>query len=293
MEPTYLPRIPVNNAPYPLENIEYIPFEMFTNVINYDYTINDNYYISTLGRLYSIRYKRLISQYLDEGGYYRVNITIAPGKTLFTGVHKIMMMSFHPIVETDLFVPNHKNGIKTDNVLSNLEWVTISINTRHALDTGLSNCKCENNSRSYLSNDTIHFICSKLEQDYTISEILDMLNYPYGEERNRVAAIIRHIRSGQTYLDISSQYNIAGIKGQKFYPPEMTKIVCDHINNRLIRIDQLCNELKIPLEDRKMFKNYVQSIVKGRCDTHISKRYNNLKNPLNVPRDYPFYDYYN
>lgn len=32
---------------------------------------------------------------------------------------------------------NHKNGIKSDNDINNLEWVTYSMNIKHAYDTGL------------------------------------------------------------------------------------------------------------------------------------------------------------
>ena len=225
----------------------------------------------------------------------RYNITLNNGKTLFTGAHKLGLMAFDPITNSDLFVPNHKDGNKLNNFIGNLEWNTVSENTRHALDTGLSNCKCENNSRTYLTNDTVHYICKMLEEKVSIHDILNKLGYEYGQERNRVAAIIRGIRAGRSFLEIASQYNIPGIKGRRFYPPEFTELVCNALNdpNHTFRIDELCDLFNIELEDRKMFKYYVDSILKGRCDTHITKKFPNMKRPYNVPKDHIYYDYYN
>ena len=53
-------------------------------------------------------------------------------------VHRFIMAAFHGPSELHV---NHKNGIKTDNSLSNLEYTTLSGNMQHAVDTGLSNAK--------------------------------------------------------------------------------------------------------------------------------------------------------
>lgn len=270
--------------------------EIFVQVIFYDGRLLPWYYISNFGRLYSVRYQRLMSGFLDEGGYYRYTITIdEKGTTMFTGIHKIELMSFCPIIETDLYIPNHKDGIKTNNFIGNLEWMTVSENTRHALDNGLAKCKCQDNSRSYITNDTVHIICKMLQDGCTPSQILDAIGYTeYGLERNRMSSIIKLIRRGKTYTDISTQYNIPGIHGKKFYTPEDTKMVCQYLSDgNTYTIEELCDILHINLEDRKMFRNYIDRIIKGRCDTYITKQFHNLKAPLNVPQDHEYYYYYN
>lgn len=271
--------------------------EIFLELIFYDLRILPQYYISNYGRLYSMRYKRLISSYIDDSNHLRSTIVINDqGKTIFTGIHKLELMTFNPILEaqSNIFIPNHKDGHPLNNYISNLEWATISENTRHALDIGLSNCKCENNSRSYLNNDTIHIICKFLEQGKSVSYILDYLKYDYGVERNRVGAIIRLIRKGQTYLDISSQYNIPGCKGKQRYSPEDTIEICKYLSDgKIYRIDELCDIMKIKLEDRKLFRNHIDDIIKGNCDTHITKQYSNLRRPLNVKKNDKNYYYYN
>lgn len=271
--------------------------EIFKEVIFFDGNILPWYYISNYGRVYSCRYKRILSAYSDERNYQRVTIVIdEQGKTCFTGVHKLELMSFYPILEAknNIYIPNHKDGNTSNNYLSNLEWMTVSQNTRHALDTGLAKCKCNDNSRSYLPNFLIHKICEMLQQGKSTSYILNILGYSYGNERNKIGAIIRLIKRGQTYLDISSQYDIPGIKGQTVYEPEVTKQLCELLSDgNTYRIDEVCDIFNISLENRKMFRNFIDDILKGNTHTYITRNYINLKRPVNVPRSHKYYDYYN
>ena len=55
-------------------------------------------------------------------------------------VHQIVMLAF--IGKSNLCI-NHKNGIKTDNRLENLEYCTNSENIRHAFRTGIVKFKLE------------------------------------------------------------------------------------------------------------------------------------------------------
>ena len=275
--------------------IEWLFGEKFVSMIFYDGSIVPGYYISNFGRIYSITYNRLLSQCRDQWGYFRVTITLPNGKTCYTGVHKLTLMSFHPIVENDIHFAHHLDGVKDHNFVGNLDWATVSENTRHALDTGLANCKCENNSRSVLTNEQVHVICKMMEDGFTNSEILDEIGYYYyGKERNKMAAIIRLIRRGQDYLDIAKQYDIPGINGIVTYPLDYAVTVCNVLTDgNDYTIEEVCDILGITLENRKMFTNYIDDLIKGNTATYITRPIKDkIKRPKALPRNPPMHDWY-
>lgn len=77
-----------------------------------------------------------LKQALNTCGYPYVN-TFHKGKNLVRTVHRWMAMVFLDLKPGGLEV-NHKNGVKTDNQLENLELVTRSENMKHAYSMGLS-----------------------------------------------------------------------------------------------------------------------------------------------------------
>ena len=105
---------------------------------------NGMYQISTLGRVKKI-YKG--KETILKGGrfsndYRFVSLTIKKGVYRSFLTHRLVAETFIPNPENKTDV-NHKNGIKTDNRVENLEWCTRSENLRHAVDIGLMESQCK------------------------------------------------------------------------------------------------------------------------------------------------------
>ena len=71
---------------------------------------------------------------------YPVVVIRDAGATKNASVHRLVATAFLPNPENKPQV-NHKNGIPTDNRVSNLEWCTAAENTQHSYSTGLQQPK--------------------------------------------------------------------------------------------------------------------------------------------------------
>lgn len=87
----------------------------------------DGYYASDCGQIKGPKGLRKLCK--TPRGYLRISLH---GKTV--GVHRLVLFAFHG--RSSLHV-NHKNGIKHDNRLCNLEFVTQVENNHHAHKMGL------------------------------------------------------------------------------------------------------------------------------------------------------------
>lgn len=78
---------------------------------------------------------KILKQHIDACGYSYVSM-YKNNKHSTLAVHRLVAMAFIPNPENKSDV-NHKNCIKTCNVVNNLEWMTRSQNVKHAFDNGL------------------------------------------------------------------------------------------------------------------------------------------------------------
>ena len=94
-----------------------------------------NYSVSTEGRVINDNTGEIKQTKLCKG-YNAVDL-YSNGKRTTKRVHRLVCETFLDNPDNKEQV-NHKNGIKTDNRLDNLEWVTASENVQHAFANGLS-----------------------------------------------------------------------------------------------------------------------------------------------------------
>jgi hypothetical protein len=92
------------------------------------------YCINNLGEIKNLVTGNKIKNVLNNG-YYRVNLSYK-GEKVTKYVHILLAQTFIPNPENKPEV-NHINGLKHDNRLCNLEWVTVQENVIHAYANGL------------------------------------------------------------------------------------------------------------------------------------------------------------
>lgn len=141
-----------------------------------------NYYITEYGEVLNKKkgLKKIISS-VGKDGYNKVGLSFN-GKRTFYRVHRLVAECYIPNPNNHQQV-NHINGIKTDNHVNNLEWVSQSQNIIHALKQGLIPSG-EKSHMSKLKKEDIDFIRSHYQyksKKYNSKTLGKMFGVCHGE----------------------------------------------------------------------------------------------------------------
>ena len=190
------------------------------------------YMIGDDGSVFSEITNKMLKPFINPSGYYLVDISLE-GKSYTRQVHRLVAIAFIPN-PLRLETVNHIDGDKSNNDVSNLEWMTLGDNVRHAWSTGLAKPRhgIENPANVY-SEDQIHKLCQMLEAGN--------MNYKQiAKECNVNVTLIYDIRIRGKWKQISELYDIpTTIAGHKEIRNDILDLMRKGYSNKEI-IDVLC-----------------------------------------------------
>lgn len=124
---------------------------------------DSGYFASSEGRIKN-KQGRILSGSNRGNGYLSVHINLGDGCKHYS-IHRLILETFNPIPDVDLFHVDHIDKNKQNNRLENLRWVNANENNQ-----------LRNNKKIELTaNDNIHFLLGQLVERFGEEKVCEML----------------------------------------------------------------------------------------------------------------------
>lgn len=176
---------------------------------------NNAYQISDKGRVKSLKRKvvaqknhktyftsipeKIMSLNVNSKGYHVVKLSVN-GKYKSVYVHRLVANAYVPNPNGKPEV-NHKDGVKTNNTPSNLEWTTRKENAHHAIEALGVSIYGSNNPRSKLTKNKVLSILKNHHEGVAISKLSNTHNVTY----QSIWAIVK----GKTWINEFNQFKLS------------------------------------------------------------------------------------
>lgn len=123
------------------------------------------YQITTSGKVFSMTRERFISQWKNNQGYMFVSLYNG-GKRKNRSVHSLLLETYEGYAPTKHHQASHKNGIRTDNRIENLRWLTVSENHNDKKNHGTFQCGTKHGNSKLTESQVIELRNSKESHAY-------------------------------------------------------------------------------------------------------------------------------
>ena len=193
-------------------------FDEIWVVVEVEGRIFEDYYISSLGRLYSVKLDKILSGSITTKGYimdkfterdeYNNKITTSCTR------HKMVLYSFGIYPYDNCNQIDHINGDKTDNSINNLEWVDCKTNVNRSWENGLhvnDKRSCEYSHNVKYKREDIEKACELKIQGYKNAEISRLLNISLDT--------LHKVFNGKQWKEVYELYENELIKVQRLSKP--------------------------------------------------------------------------
>lgn len=250
-----------------INNNEFIFFpEEWIRCSDFFTNVKPNYFVSSYGRVFNTKTKQFINP-VDSGGSLTLSLSTIDGKRQKFRLHRLVMMCFKPIENSNSYDIKHIDGNKFNNNINNLEWISRSDNMKLSFKNGGSREHLRYKN-SIFTNEQVHTICRLLEQRKNYGQICEYLGI---EDNDNVRKILSNIKCSNIYEHISNQYNIPNTnRNGQIFTLEEAEFVCQMIVDGFSNIEIYD---KLPTVNNNFSK---ESILKSVEAIRTHRSYNNI-----------------
>lgn len=253
---------------YEQTQFSYIYNEVWMPILDfYIPNVNPYYYVSTKGRIWSIIINGPMSISLSDGGYPSITLSRRDHTSVRVSVHRIEMLTFCYIPGCEVLEVNHKDGVKTNNDITNLEWLTPSENLIHAYSNGLK-LMGENHPMASHTEMQVRTICECLEKKYPLKKCAEIAGL---EPNDTNMKYVSDIKNKVTWVNISNEYNIPKERNNQLFSSEEIHSICKLLENGY-KDDEIAHKVRPDLQEDQ-YKNVMKSIRKRYRFKDISCNY--------------------
>lgn len=197
----------------------------------------NKYYISNFGNVKNSKGHIMHPTYNRRTGYMQVTLSYAPGKPKHIRIHRAVAKAFIPNPQK-LPEVNHKNEIKTDNRVSNLEWCSHKYNMNY----GTRNRKVAEAQRQKVNSKRIPIIITLPNGEEKYAHSLREAEEITGWSKSTIA---KRLKNPNAKFDRRAIYQFRYASNKKVQSKSIEKYSQNELDRRHQRTYQsIVNELK-------------------------------------------------